>query len=278
MFAHLKNTPFASKQLRDQAFHAARGQIQRAVRDALREQGLAESDVAEFSQAAPDLFANQVRQDQRTRQVRGRDRVVNREGREQVESREFTADEMAREMGVDCFMRGLEGALRDGLQLIQVREKSMPPDDVKALAAAVVKRAKRFGAKVLINSDLELAQEVGAEGVHLNSGQLMACATRPPLELIGASCHDARELEQAERLGADFVVLGPVQATATHPEAIPLGWEQFARLIERYSLPAYALGGLSPLDLQTAWTCGAHGIAMQRGAWLQSGFIGAPAR
>jgi 8-oxo-dGTP diphosphatase len=181
----------------------------------------------------------------------------------------------AREMGADGFMRALDGALRDGLQLIQVREKAMPPDRVKTFAAAVVKRAKPFGAKVLINSDLELAQEIGADGVHLNSGQLMACVTRPQLEWVGASCHDARELERAARLGVDFVVLGPVQATATHPEAIPLGWQQFARLIERYSVPVYALGGLLPLDLQTAWTSGAHGIAMQRGAWFPSGLIGA---
>ena len=184
----------------------------------------------------------------------------------------------AREMGADGFMPALQGALRDGLQLIQVREKWMLPDQVEAFAAAVVELAKTSGAKVLINSDLELALEIGANGVHLNSGQLMACDTRPALELIGASCHDARELEQAARLGLDFVVLGPVRSTASHPEAIPLGWEQFARLIERYPVPAYALGGLLARDLQTAWTCGAHGIAMQRGAWSQSSLIGAPPR
>jgi 8-oxo-dGTP diphosphatase len=72
---------------------------------------------------------------------------------------------------------------------------------------------------------------------------------------------------RAAQLGVDFAVLGPVQATPSHPDALPLGWEGFAALARGASLPVFALGGMKPDDLETAWRCGAQGIAMVRGSW-----------
>ncbi|MRR52309.1 MAG: DNA mismatch repair protein MutT, partial [Rhodocyclaceae bacterium] len=72
---------------------------------------------------------------------------------------------------------------------------------------------------------------------------------------------------QASRLGLDFTILGPVQATASHPGAKGLGWARFAKLAAGQALPVYALGGLGNGDLDAALTAGAHGIAAIRGAW-----------
>ena len=83
----------------------------------------------------------------------------------------------------------------------------------------------------------------------------------PADRLFGVSCHDEAELRHAERIGADYAFLGPVQATATHPEAIHLGWEGFAALREQVSLPIYALGGLSAADVEIARRHGAQGVA-----------------
>jgi 8-oxo-dGTP diphosphatase len=84
-------------------------------------------------------------------------------------------------------------------------------------------------------------------------------------ELIGASCHDAAQLAQAERLGLDYALLSPVQKTASHPDATPLGWARFAELVESLALPVYALGGVTPADVPLAQSHGAHGIAGIRG-------------
>jgi 8-oxo-dGTP diphosphatase len=97
----------------------------------------------------------------------------------------------------------------------------------------------------------------------------MQLQAKPEGLLCAASCHTAEELAQAEKLGLDFVVMGPVLPTRSHPDALTLGWEGFAGLIQDYPLPVYALGGLQPRDLQTAWRAGAHGIAMQRALWEQ---------
>ena len=79
--------------------------------------------------------------------------------------------------------------------------------------------------------------------------------------------HDRDELEQAARVCADFVVLGPIAATPSHPRARTLGWARFSELIGDCPLPVFALGGMRTSDCLAAWRAGAHGIAMLRGAW-----------
>ena len=79
----------------------------------------------------------------------------------------------------------------------------------------------------------------------------------------------AAALEEAWRLGADFAVLGPVRATPSHPERAPLGWEGFLDAARGAAMPVFTLGGITLADMETAWSCGAHGVAMMRGAWSE---------
>ncbi len=169
--------------------------------------------------------------------------------------------------GVRAFLGRLERSLASGLQLVQVREKELPGNELRRFAGEVVRLAHAHGARVLVNGSVELARQAGADGVHLTSAQLAGFTARPPLELVGASCHDAGELARAAELGVDFVVLGPVLSTPSHPGAVGLGWEKFATLVKDYTVPVYALGGMKPSDLEMAWNRGAHGISMMRGAW-----------
>ena len=173
----------------------------------------------------------------------------------------------AGELGREAFMARLERSLQNGLRLIQVREKQLADDALRAFATEVVALGHRYGARVLVNGGARVAAQSRADGVHLTAAQLMAAVRRPDCDWCGASCHDATELARARELGADFVVLGPVNATPGHPGAKLLGWQQFAELLRDYPLPVYALGGMRPGDLQHAWCRGAHGISMMRGAW-----------
>lgn len=161
-------------------------------------------------------------------------------------------------------------ALKRGLRLLQVRGKNWPPDLFERYAQDVVVRAHACNARVLINADIALAQRCGADGVHLTSSQLQKVGNRPDVELVGVSCHGMAELRKAETLGADFAVLGPVLPTPTHPDAMLLGWKGFAQLVTDARIPVFALGGVHSADLDRALSCGAHGVAMVRGAWLAS--------
>ena len=164
-------------------------------------------------------------------------------------------------------MQKFESALAGGLRLVQVREKQLEESALIELTRELVAVARRYDARILVNAAPQVALAAGADGVHLSSAALMACQRRPDVAWCGASCHDAAELQQARALGVDFVVLGSVAPTLSHPGIQPLGWEKFSALIENYPLPVFALGGMTPADLQPAWENGAHGIAMLRGAW-----------
>jgi 8-oxo-dGTP diphosphatase len=174
-------------------------------------------------------------------------------------------------LGATLFLERLQYAIGHGTRLIQLREKQLDPDVLLPFAAQVLKLAHGAGARVLLNGTPQLAAQAGADGVHLPSAVLMQLQGRPDLPLVGASCHDRAELDHAAALGIDFVVLGPVLPTPSHPASVPLGWTDFAAMVDGYPLPVYALGGLSAEMLDTACARGAHGIAMLRGAWHDAG-------
>ncbi len=171
-------------------------------------------------------------------------------------------------VGADTQLARLQRALAAGLRLVQLREGLMPELAREGFAAQAVALCRQYGARVLVGGDAQLAWAVGADGVHLTAEQLKACRRRPELPLVGASCHNANELLQAARLDLDFVVLGPVKPTASHPGLAGIGWEQFERLVAGYPLPVYALGGMGRDDMESARLAGAHGIAAIRGAWV----------
>jgi 8-oxo-dGTP diphosphatase len=171
----------------------------------------------------------------------------------------------AAELGTQVSLTQMGSALHDGLRLIQVREKEMAEEALHVFAGEVVALAHHHGAKVLVNGNVDLYREIGADGVHFPSTQLMNLTKRPDIDWCGASCHNAEELSRAEQLGMNFAVLAPVLPTLSHPEFSTLGWRKFATLIQNYSIPVYALGGLRREDLTTAWEHGGHGIAMMRG-------------
>lgn len=169
--------------------------------------------------------------------------------------------------GASAQLAALDAALDRGLRLVQLRENTLPEMQRESFAAAAVARCRQRGAQVLVNGDAQLARAIGADGLHLPAHQLMALNQRPPFPLVAASCHERRELEHAARLGLDFVVLGPVKPTATHPGDAGIGWKDFAQLIAHLPLPVYAIGGLSAADLPDALAAGAQGIAAIRAAW-----------
>lgn len=150
----------------------------------------------------------------------------------------------------------------DPFSLVQLRLPDTPRDGVRRVAKEWLERDPSLHERLLVNHDIELARELGV-GVHLRSQQLRELTTRPlPIGVwVGASCHDAGELDLAARLGVDFATLSPVRATASHPGATPLGWDRFAQLVAEARLPVYALGGVGPDDLECARAAGAQGVA-----------------
>lgn len=165
----------------------------------------------------------------------------------------------------------LQKILNKGAKLIQARLKTLPTATVAAFIEQAYPLCKQQQAVLLMNSAVEYPAEL--DGIHLTSHHLMALrpcsgqalSTRPKNnKWLAASCHNLEQLQHAQKIGVDFVVLAPVLATQTHPDAASLGWEQFTDLVAQVNLPVYALGGMSRSLLATARRSGGQGIAAIR--------------
>jgi 8-oxo-dGTP diphosphatase len=167
------------------------------------------------------------------------------------------------------FLRRLERALQRGVALVQLRAKELHETMLLDLYQEAQILGKRYGVPILLNGSLAQADKVNADGVHLTAARLRVLDSRPlPVDRwVAASCHNRAELRHACRIGVDFAVLSPVKATASHREAIPLGWKGFQALAEEANIPVYALGGMTSADLEQAWHHGAQGIAAIRAFW-----------
>lgn len=169
----------------------------------------------------------------------------------------------------DAFLARLECCLKAGTKLLQLRAKMLSSDEFEAVARRVIARCRAHDCRVLLNADPQLARALNADGVHLSSERLRGLRQRPlPAEpWVAASCHDDEEIALAERIGADFIVLAPVRETASHPGVAALGWQRFSELTVAAHLPVYALGGMRPADMASAWHCGGQGLAMISAIW-----------
>lgn len=179
------------------------------------------------------------------------------------------------EPGIDdaVWLAALQRALAAGIPRVQLRSRDCEPRRWQRLAASAVELCRNAQSEVFINGDIAMAAHLDC-GVHLHSMQLHDSECGPAIHrhdqagrMLAASCHTSQDLARAQELGCGFVVLGPVQVTATHPGASGIGWDAFSRMREQVSLPIYALGGMRAGDIPIARNHGAQGIAAIRGLW-----------
>lgn len=170
-----------------------------------------------------------------------------------------------------AFLAGIRGAVQAGTRFLQLRRHDLPPPDFLNLARRVAALCREAGAILAVNTRPDLALELGAEACHLSARAALDCppGRRPvPRDIwLGVSCHDAREIDRAAGLDADYVFVSPVLPTASHGGVSPLGWAGLEQLIADVPMPVYALGGVGPADLAQARRHGAHGVAGIRAMW-----------
>lgn len=168
----------------------------------------------------------------------------------------------------DDFLTRLRHSLQRGIRLVQLRSKQLTDDKLIHLAELSKPLCDEYQAQLLVNTRVELATQLGT-GLHLSSRRLMACRTRPVSKdtWLAASVHNVTEVEQANAIGVDFIVISPVLPTDSHPGEPALGWQVFSSLVRQASVPVYALGGQTELGLAEAKRRGAQGIAAISAFW-----------
>ncbi|MBV1915889.1 MAG: Nudix family hydrolase [Pseudomonadales bacterium] len=157
----------------------------------------------------------------------------------------------------------LEAPIAKGIKLIQFRAPSWNDQQYLAAAPTVLEYCHSKGVQCVLNRDPELLAAADADGIHLNRHHLSRFNERPigQEKWLSASCHNVQEIEQAQRIGVDYISLSPVLRTDTHPDAMPMGWQCFSELVASCSMPVFALGGMGEPDIKHAKAAGAQGIA-----------------
>ncbi len=159
-------------------------------------------------------------------------------------------------------------AVRGGVTLVQLREKTLPDVEVVELARALKGLLGPAGVPLIINDRAEVARAAGADGVHLGQGDLDAGRAREilgPGALIGVSAGTRAEAGRVDKALADYVGVGPVYATPTKPDAgPPIGIAGLTAVHAALApLPVVAIGGIGAQNAAEVMASGAaDGIAV----------------
>ena len=165
-------------------------------------------------------------------------------------------------------------AVRGGVTIVQLRAKGSETRGFLELATRMASALKRRSVPLIINDRVDIALACGADGVHLGQDDMPLDAARKLLggvKIIGVSANTLKEAREAERLGADYVGLGPIYATTTKDTDLPvLGPEGIRRMRHKIGIPIVAIGGINAGNAAAVMKAGAAGVA------VVSAILGAP--
>jgi len=167
----------------------------------------------------------------------------------------------------DRFIETVEKSIKGGARIVQLREKGTPENEIISLGREILKVTKSYRIPLIINDSPELAQEIGADGVHLGGEDTSITNARAILgdmAIIGVSCYNQieRGLKAVEN-GADYVAFGTPYYTPTKPQREPttIGiLREAVNLIK--SIPIFAIGGITKENAAPILETGVEGIAV----------------
>jgi len=148
-----------------------------------------------------------------------------------------------------------------GLQMIQIREKDLSRPELLDLGRRL-REITRGRGRLFINGDLDIAREVGADGIHLPQDKIQLAPLATGLA-VGVSVHDAPSALEGERVGARFLIFGPVYDTPSKRQyGPPQGLDALAKIAAAVRIPVLAIGGITPERVVDVRRAGATGIGV----------------
>lgn len=168
-------------------------------------------------------------------------------------------------VGRQTLYEQVEDALKGGVTIVQMREKHLPREEFLAEAIQLRELCHRYQVPLIINDNVEVALESGADGVHVGARDASVAEIRRRVGadfIIGATAKTVEQAQAAQVAGADYLGVGAVFPSPTKTNAIRITGEQFKEICASVSIPAVAIGGISLQNAVELQGGGMAGIAV----------------
>jgi thiamine-phosphate pyrophosphorylase len=161
--------------------------------------------------------------------------------------------------------RVVEQMIKSGVDLIQLRGKEKPLDELADYAARLHELTARSSTPLIVNDHAEIASQIPVEGVHVgqDDDSIEVARRKAGREIVvGKSTHSVEQALAAQREGADYIGFGPIFATPTKPDYPPIGLSDIGRVHAEVNLPIFCIGGINIDNLQSVIDAGAKRVVM----------------
>ena len=161
----------------------------------------------------------------------------------------------------DCVGQAIAG----GATFVQLREKDASRDEIVELGKELAAICRAAGIPFVIDDEVEIALEVGADGVHVGQED-MACekarAMLGPDALVGVSAQTVEQALAAQAAGADYLGVGALIPTPTKPDAVDVTFDELRAICEAVAIPVVGIGGLNKDTVSRLAGSGVDGAAV----------------
>ncbi|RKU26057.1 hypothetical protein C6497_14840 [Candidatus Poribacteria bacterium] len=158
--------------------------------------------------------------------------------------------------------------IQSGVKAIQVREKDLDSKALYKLASPISELCRSNNVSLYINTNIQVAIDIGAVGVHLPDIDSSVDELMNPFNAelqIGCSIHGIDTAKKRELEGANFLTYSPIYSVKNKPQSRAVGIDNLGTLVRQVALPVYALGGITPINVKECMGIGAAGVAVMSG-------------
>lgn len=166
------------------------------------------------------------------------------------------------------FLRRAERALKGGVDILQLRSKSLSDAALFRVGVKLRELTRRYRKLFIVNDRIDLTLALDADGVHLGQDDLPLEAARKLIrdssKIIGQSTHSLAQALRAQEQEADYIGVGPVFSTPTKPSYEPVGLDLVREAARKIRIPFVAIGGIDAGNIEQVLEAGATRVAVVR--------------
>lgn len=166
---------------------------------------------------------------------------------------------------VEKFLKTIEEAIKGGVSVVQIREKTAETLDFYNLALKVKEITTKYNVPLIINDRVDIALAIDADGVHVGQSDMPCEVTRKLIgtdKILGVSAATITEAKKAQKDGADYIGTGTVFPTATKDDAPSITKQNLKEIVESIDIPVVAIGGINNDNASELTDTGIAGLSV----------------